>query len=77
VLQEDGYARIVGRMKDVIIRNGDKIFPSELEEFFMTHPDVMESQVQSSPEVFIDTLHPALFLGCFVSFSTDEGAPCC
>lgn len=64
MLQEDGYARIVGRMKDVIIRIGDKIFPSELEEFFMTHPNVMEAQVQSSPELFIDTLQPALFLVC-------------
>ncbi|XP_023711991.1 medium-chain acyl-CoA ligase ACSF2, mitochondrial [Cryptotermes secundus] len=45
VLQEDGYARIVGRMKDVIIRIGDKIFPSEIEEFFETHPDIMEAQI--------------------------------
>jgi fatty-acyl-CoA synthase len=47
VLQEDGYARIVGRIKDVIIKNGDKIFPSELEDFFMMHPNIMEAQVQS------------------------------
>jgi fatty-acyl-CoA synthase len=56
VLQEDGYARIVGRMKDVIIRIGDKIFPSEIEEFFETHPDVMEAQVQSHTEPFINML---------------------
>jgi acyl-CoA synthetase (AMP-forming)/AMP-acid ligase II len=31
----------------VIIRVGDKIFPSEIEEFFETHPDVMEAQVRS------------------------------
>jgi fatty-acyl-CoA synthase len=47
VLQEDGYARIVGRIKDVIIRIGDKIFPSELEEFFEAHPDIIEAKVQS------------------------------
>jgi fatty-acyl-CoA synthase len=63
VLQEDGYARIVGRIKDVMIKNGDKIFPSELEDFFMTHPDVMEAQVQPLPELFIGTMHPANFLG--------------
>lgn len=49
MLQEDGYARIVGRIKDVIIRIGDKIFPSEVEEFFEAHPDVIEAQVQSWP----------------------------
>lgn len=47
VLQEDGYARFVGRVKDMIIKYADNIFPSELEDFFMTHPDVMEAQVQS------------------------------
>jgi fatty-acyl-CoA synthase len=47
VLQEDGYARIVGRIKDVIIRIGDKIFPSEVEEFFEAHPDIIEAQVLS------------------------------
>ncbi|XP_023721499.2 medium-chain acyl-CoA ligase ACSF2, mitochondrial [Cryptotermes secundus] len=50
VLQEDGYARIVGRMKDVIIRIGLKIFPSEIEEFFETHPDIMEAQVFGVPD---------------------------
>lgn len=45
MLQEDGYARIVGRIKDVIIRIGDKIFPSEVEEFFEAHPDIIEAQV--------------------------------
>lgn len=47
MFQEDGYARVVGRIKDVIIRIGDKIFPSEVEEFFETHPDIIEAQVQS------------------------------
>jgi fatty-acyl-CoA synthase len=46
VLQEDGYGRIVGRLKDVIIRIGDKIFPVEMEEFFVGHPDILEAQVK-------------------------------
>lgn len=50
VLQEDGYARIVGRLKDVIIRIGDKIFPSEIEEFFETHPDVIEAEAFGVPD---------------------------
>jgi acyl-CoA synthetase (AMP-forming)/AMP-acid ligase II len=46
VLQEDGYGRIVGRLKDMIIRIGDKIFPVEIEEFFTGHPDILEAQVK-------------------------------
>jgi len=45
--QEDGYARVVGRIKDVIIRLADKIVPSEVEEFFETHLNIIEAQVQS------------------------------
>jgi fatty-acyl-CoA synthase len=61
VLQEDGYARIIGRIKNVIIRVGDKIFPSEIEEFLETHPDVMEAQVQSHIELFIGcNIQPSL-----------------
>jgi acyl-CoA synthetase (AMP-forming)/AMP-acid ligase II len=37
---------MVGRLKDVIIRIGDKIFPKEIEDFFMEHPDVVEAQVK-------------------------------
>jgi acyl-CoA synthetase (AMP-forming)/AMP-acid ligase II len=46
VLQEDGYGRIVGRLKDMIIRIGDKIFPVEIEEYFAGHPDILEAQVK-------------------------------
>jgi fatty-acyl-CoA synthase len=53
VLQEDGYARIVGRIKDVIIRIGDKIFPSEVEEFFEAHPDIIEAQVHSLQQLYL------------------------
>jgi hypothetical protein len=77
VLQEDGYARIVGRIKDMIIKYADNIFPSEIEDFFMTHPDVMEAQVQSPPQLFIDTMHPADCLGWFISYSIGEEAPYC
>ncbi|XP_069678063.1 medium-chain acyl-CoA ligase ACSF2, mitochondrial-like isoform X2 [Periplaneta americana] len=50
VLQEDGYGRILGRLKDVIIRIGDKIFPAEMEEFFTLHPDILEAQVFGIPD---------------------------
>ena len=45
MLQEDGYGRIVGRIKDCIIRIGDKIFAGELEDFFTKHPNIIEAQV--------------------------------
>jgi len=44
MLEEDGYGRFVGRIKEVII-NDENIFPVELEEFFMSHPAVMEAAV--------------------------------
>jgi len=45
MLEEDGYGRFVGRVKDVIIKVVENIFPVELEEFFMSHPDVLEAVV--------------------------------
>lgn len=46
-MDEDGYGRIVGRIKDIIIRGGENIYPKELEDILDTHPDVIESQVSS------------------------------
>ncbi|KYQ51328.1 Acyl-CoA synthetase family member 2, mitochondrial [Trachymyrmex zeteki] len=45
VLREDGYATVVGRLKDMLIRGGENIFPKEIEDFLMTHPKVMQAQV--------------------------------
>lgn len=50
VLLEDGYGKLIGRMKDMIIRTGDKIFPTEIEEFFMEHPDILEAQAFGVPD---------------------------
>ncbi|NXH09830.1 ACSF2 synthetase, partial [Bucco capensis] len=44
-LDEDGYCRIIGRCKDMIIRGGENIYPAELEQFLHTHPKVEEVQV--------------------------------
>ena len=43
VMDDDGYVRIVGRSKDMIIRGGENIYPRELEEFFFTHPAVADA----------------------------------
>ncbi len=40
-----GYVRITGRIKDMIIRGGENIYPREIEEFLMTHPAVLDAQV--------------------------------
>lgn len=45
-LSEDGYGRIVGRLKDIIVRGGENIAPKEIEDLLNTHPDVVESQVR-------------------------------
>ncbi|XP_076654872.1 acyl-CoA synthetase family member 2 [Halictus rubicundus] len=45
VLRPDGYGLIIGRLKDMVIRGGENIFPKEVEDFLMTHPSVVEAQV--------------------------------
>jgi len=49
VMDEQGFVRIVGRSKDMIIRGGENIYPRELEEFFFTHPAVADVQVIGVP----------------------------
>lgn len=46
VLNENGYGRIVGRIKDLIIRGGENIAPKEIEDIISTYPDVVECQVR-------------------------------
>ncbi|HEY3820502.1 MAG TPA: AMP-binding protein [Polyangiaceae bacterium] len=48
-MDDDGYVNIVGRIKDMIIRGGENVYPREIEEFLHTHPDVGEAQVIGIP----------------------------
>lgn len=50
VMREDGYCNIVGRIKDMVIRGGENIYPREIEEFLYTHPDVEDVQVIGVPD---------------------------
>ncbi|TNM50141.1 AMP-binding protein [Nocardioides albidus] len=50
VMREDGYCTIVGRIKDMVIRGGENIYPREIEEFLYTHPDVEDVQVVGVPD---------------------------
>lgn len=49
VMDEEGYFKITGRIKDMIIRGGENIYPKELEDFLYTHPDVQDVQVIGVP----------------------------
>ena len=50
ILDEDGYCRITGRVKDMIIRGGENVYPREIEEFLYTHPAVLDVQVFGVPD---------------------------
>jgi fatty-acyl-CoA synthase len=50
VMREDGYCTIVGRIKDMVIRGGENIYPREIEEFLYQHPDVEDVQVIGVPD---------------------------
>ncbi|GAA2721355.1 MULTISPECIES: AMP-binding protein [Streptomyces] len=49
-MDEDGYVRIVGRIKDMIIRGGENVYPREIEEFLHTHPKIADVQVVGVPD---------------------------
>jgi fatty-acyl-CoA synthase len=50
VMDDDQYASIVGRIKDMIIRGGENIYPREVEEFLYSHPDIVDVQVVGVPD---------------------------
>lgn len=50
VMRPDGYFNIVGRIKDMVIRGGENIYPREIEEFLYTHPDILDVAVIGVPD---------------------------
>ncbi|MGW0390655.1 AMP-binding protein [Streptomyces sp. NPDC003042] len=50
VMDEDGYVSITGRIKDMVIRGGENLYPREIEEFLHTHPHVLDVQVIGVPD---------------------------
>ncbi|QKT06424.1 AMP-binding protein [Gordonia sp. X0973] len=50
VMAENGYVQITGRIKDMVIRGGENIYPREIEEFLYTHPDILDAQVIGVPD---------------------------
>jgi fatty-acyl-CoA synthase len=51
-MDADGYVRITGRLKDMIIRGGENIYPAEIEEFLFTHPKIAQVAVFGVPDPF-------------------------
>lgn len=49
-IDEDGYLAVTGRLKDMLIRGGENIYPREIEEFLFTHPDIVDAQVIGVPD---------------------------
>jgi len=50
MMREDGYCNVVGRIKDMVIRAGENVYPREVEEFLYTHPDIEDAQVIGVPD---------------------------
>ncbi|GAA2421026.1 AMP-binding protein [Mycolicibacterium llatzerense] len=50
VMRADGYCAVVGRIKDMVIRGGENVYPREIEEFLYTHPDIEDAQVIGVPD---------------------------
>jgi fatty-acyl-CoA synthase len=50
VMDDDGYLNVTGRIKDMVIRGGENIYPREIEDFLYTHPDVLDVQVIGVPD---------------------------
>jgi fatty-acyl-CoA synthase len=50
VMDDEGYLNITGRIKDMVIRGGENIYPREIEEFLYTHPDILDAQVIGVPD---------------------------
>ncbi len=50
IMDEQGYVQVVGRIKDMIIRGGENVYPREVEEFLYTHPDIQAVQVFGIPD---------------------------
>ncbi|HYZ37561.1 MAG TPA: AMP-binding protein [Pseudonocardiaceae bacterium] len=50
VMDDEGYLNITGRIKDLVIRGGENVYPREIEEFLYTHPDILDAQVIGVPD---------------------------
>ena len=72
-VDEDGYYRITGRIKDMVIRGGENIYPKEIEEFLYTHPAVSDVQVIGVPsEEYGEEIMACIILKDGANLTEDE-----
>jgi fatty-acyl-CoA synthase len=50
IMDSEGYLNITGRIKDMVIRGGENVYPREIEEFLYSHPDILDAQVIGVPD---------------------------
>ncbi|WP_088040683.1 AMP-binding protein [Bacillus sp. EAC] len=73
IMDVNGYCKITGRLKDMIIRGGENIYPREIEEFFYSHPDVIDVQVVGVPDqVYGEEVMAWIILKEGVTINPDE-----
>ncbi|MBS4189622.1 AMP-binding protein [Bacillus sp. FJAT-49705] len=73
VMDENGYCKITGRLKDMIIRGGENIYPREIEEFLYTHPSILDVQVIGVPDaVYGEEVVAWIILKEGVQITSDE-----
>jgi fatty-acyl-CoA synthase len=73
IMDENGYCKITGRIKNMIIRGGENIYPREIEEFLYTHPKVSDIQVYGVPDrKFGEQVMAAIILKKGMEMSEDE-----
>jgi len=77
-MNENGYFKVTGRIKDMIIRGGENIYPREIEEFLYTHPKVANVQVVGIPDKkYGEQVLAAIQLKCDHTASEEEFHECC
>ncbi|MEC1531310.1 AMP-binding protein [Bacillus haynesii] len=73
VMDKEGYCRITGRLKDMIIRGGENIYPREIEEFLYKHPNILDVQIVGVPdETFGEEVSAWIKLKSGASMTADE-----
>jgi fatty-acyl-CoA synthase len=78
VMDENGYCKITGRIKNMIIRGGENIYPREIEEFLYTHPKISDVQVYGVPDrKYGEQVMAAIVLKKGVEMTADEVSDFC
>lgn len=72
-MDAQGYIRIAGRIKDMIIRGGENVYPAEVESFLLRHPAIEQAQVVGIPDPYMGE-ESAAFIQCRAGHALDEEA---